>query len=169
MTIVESTPLESPPDVAPPESPETESSVPRIEGEQQAPATTPATAASESTPADEAFLGLRLGDQLFVGVLLTAGLALLTVYLVQLSGWGRRPIEIERLPAHQYDYRLDINRAPWMEWLQLEGIGETLARRIVDDRERNGPFRSVEDLQRVKGIGPKILERMRPWLEVKDP
>ena len=169
MTSVETTPLENPPAVAPPESPDASSAL-SVEMVHQPPGITLAlSSASESTTPDEAVFGLRRGDQLFVGVLLTTGLALLAIYLFQLSGWGRRPIEIDRLPAHQYDYRLNINQAPWMEWLQLEGIGETLARRIVADREQHGPFRSVDDLQRVKGIGPKILDRMRPWLEVQAP
>jgi competence protein ComEA len=43
-----------------------------------------------------------------------------------------------------------------------------LARRIVADREQNGPFRSVDDLARVKGIGPKTLEHLRPWVRLAE-
>jgi competence protein ComEA len=75
-----------------------------------------------------------------------------------------KPVEITRLPEHRFDYRLDINTATWVEWMQLENIGEVTARRIVADREQNGPFPSIESLERVPGIGPKTLESMRPWL-----
>ncbi|HET6323107.1 MAG TPA: helix-hairpin-helix domain-containing protein, partial [Planctomycetaceae bacterium] len=53
-------------------------------------------------------------------------------------------------------------------WGQIQGIGDALARRIVADREENGPFQSVEDLGRVKGIGPKTLEHLRPWVRVDE-
>ena len=55
----------------------------------------------------------------------------------------------------------DINRATAAEWDELPGIGPSKAQAIVEDRERNGPFRSIDDLARVKGIGPKLLERLR--------
>jgi competence protein ComEA len=63
-------------------------------------------------------------------------------------------------------YRIDINAASWPELTQLDGIGPSLAKRIVDDREENGPFASVNDLQRVSGIGPKTLEKNLHWLRV---
>ncbi len=48
----------------------------------------------------------------------------------------------------------------------LEGIGESKARAIVEHRRRNGAFRSVDELALVKGIGPKTLELNRPRLRV---
>jgi competence protein ComEA len=93
-------------------------------------------------------------------------LALLVVHWIRLSSWGTSPIEIERLESRGTDFRFDINSATWVEFRQLDGIGETLAHRIVEDREQNGPFQSIDDLRRVRGIGPKTLERIRPWLEI---
>jgi competence protein ComEA len=49
---------------------------------------------------------------------------------------------------------------------RLPGIGPVLARRIVEDRGRNGQYRRLEDLLRVKGIGPKKLKKLRPHLQV---
>jgi competence protein ComEA len=89
------------------------------------------------------------------------------ISVVVQSGWGVQPIEIERLPERSLEFQLEINRATWVEWMQLEGIGETLAHRIVADRETNGPFVSIEDIGRVKGIGPKTIEKIRPWLRVE--
>ena len=62
----------------------------------------------------------------------------------------------------------DINRATEAEWDELPGIGPAKARAIVEDRERNGPFRSIDDLARVKGIGPKLLERIREAIEARN-
>lgn len=53
--------------------------------------------------------------------------------------------------------RLDPNRADAVELDRLPGIGPGLARRIVRDREENGPFRRVEELSRVPGIGAATL------------
>ena len=86
----------------------------------------------------------------------------------RLSGWGLHPVEIDRLPARKYEYKIDINNATWVEWVQLNGIGEVLARRIIDEQATNGPFESIDDLRRVKGIGPKTLEKIRGFLVIHD-
>lgn len=124
---------------------------------------TPPEAASQS---ESASLGLRRGDQYFAGICAIVALLLLAAYTFRLNGWGQPPIEIDRLPARRYDYQLDVNRASWFEWTLLEGIGEKLARRIVADREQNGSFTTIEDVQRVPGIGPKTWEQIRPWLTI---
>ena len=56
---------------------------------------------------------------------------------------------------------VDVNRASQEELTSLKGIGPVLAKNIVDYRQKNGPFRSVEDLLQVKGIGAKKLEGLR--------
>ncbi len=62
---------------------------------------------------------------------------------------------------------ININSASVEELEKLPSVGPALASRIVDDRARNGPFRKVEDLDRVKGIGPKLIEKMRPFIVVE--
>jgi competence protein ComEA len=114
----------------------------------------------------ESHFWLRRSDQLFVGIVALIALVLMAWHWARLSGWGMQPVEIDRHPRQWLEYKLDINSATPIEWAQLAGIGETLARRIVDDRARNGPFESIDDLQRVKGIGPKTVERIRPHLTV---
>lgn len=51
---------------------------------------------------------------------------------------------------------------------ELQGIGPAKARAIVDYRENNGPFETVEDLLKVKGIGPKVLEDNRGNILIDD-
>lgn len=58
-------------------------------------------------------------------------------------------------------FPIDVNRASEADLTALRGIGPALARRIVAYREANGPFRSVEELVQVKGIGAAKLEGFR--------
>jgi competence protein ComEA len=64
---------------------------------------------------------------------------------------------------------IDLNLATKAELRLIPGIGDALAQRIVDYRGRNGPFRTVEELRKVSGIGPKTLERIRHHLFVTAP
>lgn len=60
-----------------------------------------------------------------------------------------------------------LNAAGETELESLPGIGPVLARRIIAHRMRDGPYRRLEDLLRVEGIGPKLLERLRPLVVVE--
>ncbi len=57
-----------------------------------------------------------------------------------------------------------VNRTTADTLTYLPGVGAVLAGRIVAERERGGPFRNQADLRRVKGIGPKLTERLGPLL-----
>ncbi|MBT4864479.1 MAG: helix-hairpin-helix domain-containing protein [Planctomycetaceae bacterium] len=127
----------------------------------------PVEVVSDTVPEQNARIWFGRGDQLFVGTMVIAVIVLMAVHWVRLSGWGLQPIEIDRLPERSLEFQLEINSATWVEWMQLEGIGETLAHRIVADRETHGPFLSVEDVGRVKGIGPKTIDKIRPWLRAE--
>jgi competence protein ComEA len=61
---------------------------------------------------------------------------------------------------------LNVNRASAEELTQLPGIGPVLAERIVAFREAHGPFRTVDDLLAVPGIGPKTLAGFRDLITV---
>lgn len=61
---------------------------------------------------------------------------------------------------------LDLNGASVAGLETLPGIGARKAADIVADREANGPFASVDELDRVRGFGPATVERLRPWLVV---
>jgi len=60
----------------------------------------------------------------------------------------------------------DLNRATAAELDALPGIGPVLAGRIVDRRLRTGPYRHVDDLLEVPGIGLRLLDRLRPLVTV---
>ncbi len=73
---------------------------------------------------------------------------------------------LSRLPAASVEPLLgvDLNRATREELALLPGIGPVASARIMDDRRRRGPFRQVDALQRVHGIGPKTVQAIRPYL-----
>ena len=55
---------------------------------------------------------------------------------------------------------VDINTATTQELVSLQGIGPAKAQAIVEYRQKNGPFKATKDLSKVKGIGPKIMEKL---------
>ena len=82
---------------------------------------------------------------------------------------NRTPVQIQALPAATAAEEtaspteagpIDINTADVLHLQTLPGIGEVIARRIVDYREKNGPFQSVGELTKVEGIGEKKLEEI---------
>jgi len=66
----------------------------------------------------------------------------------------------------QANVPVNINTAAAEQLTAIPGIGEAMARRIVEWREEHGPFGRIEDLMKVKGIGEKSLEKMRPHITV---
>jgi competence protein ComEA len=97
--------------------------------------------------------------------------ALIATSLLAMAGWWAwqgqlrgRLIELERAEPIAIDFKIDVNRADWPELALMPNIGEQLAKRIVADRQERGLYRDLAELRRVRGIGPKTLESMRPYL-----
>ena len=107
---------------------------------------------------------LTLGDQVATAVF--ASLALVFMASSWLASGGLRGglVDIDAAEPLEATFQTDINSADWTELMQLPEIGEALAKRIVESRAKEGRFTSHDDLDRVRGIGPKTLERIRPFL-----
>src|SRR3954462_9500969 len=114
-------------------------------------------------PADDGWRPvLRRMDQAAVAALVTLALVGMGVYWVAQGGPRGELIEIDRAEPLTARYLVDINEAEWPELAELPDIGEIMARRIVDSRQTQGAFRDHHDLRRVRGIGPRTLEKMKP-------
>jgi competence protein ComEA len=109
-------------------------------------------------------LWLRRADQAVAAVFIAASLAAIGGYWVWQGRIRGRLVEIERAEPIAIETKIDINAADWPELALMPNIGEALAKRIVDDRAENGPFFELNDLRRVRGIGPVTLENMKPYL-----
>jgi competence ComEA-like helix-hairpin-helix protein len=64
---------------------------------------------------------------------------------------------------------LDLNRATADDLDAIPGIGPALAKRIIDYRLARGPFKQIEDLREVSGIGPQNLQKLKPYLGLGSP
>ncbi len=99
-----------------------------------------------------------------MGALVIVALVAMATFWVAAGGGTGGLVEIDEAGPRTFQFQVDVNAADWSELAQLPGIGETLARRIVESRRNEGHFQTLDDLRRVRGIGPRILERMRPYL-----
>ncbi len=89
----------------------------------------------------------------------------LVLVLVCWRGWtdktGTRPTEAQ-------PHRADLNHASRSELQQLPGVGPNRADTLLAYRDSIGGFPNTDELRKVKGIGPKKQNQLRPWIEVSD-
>ena len=93
-------------------------------------------------------------------------LVILSVEWISVATERPEPLKIQRGETFRQQFRVEVNSATWVEWMQLDGIGISMAHRIVADRTLNGPFQTIDDLTRVPGIGDATLDQIRPWLTI---
>jgi competence ComEA-like helix-hairpin-helix protein len=97
-------------------------------------------------------------------LVISIGLVLLATGVAYTANLARHP----PTPLQAVQESLDLNEVSFEELLVLPGIGPTLAQRIILYRERRGPFRSVEELVNVEGIGPKLFGELGKRLRVRE-
>ena len=64
---------------------------------------------------------------------------------------------------------VDINTADKETLMTLSGVGESFAQKIIKYRERNGDFKSVQELTNIRGIGPALVEKNKDVLTAGKP
>jgi len=90
--------------------------------------------------------------------------------LLTLAGWAR--LEAQEKTAAKpkavaaVTTPVNINTASVAQLEALPGIGAKTAQLIVDHRQKNGPFKKVEELMNVKGIGEKSFLKLKPMVTV---
>src|SRR5215813_2024064 len=107
---------------------------------------------------------LRRADQAVVAAFCLFGIIALVLYWTAQGGLNGRLIELDHADKTKADFKVDVNSAELNELIAIPEIGQTLAQRIVDYRKQHGPFKDIQDLRHVRGIGPKTLERLKPFL-----
>lgn len=64
---------------------------------------------------------------------------------------------------------INVNTASLNELQELPGIGPAYSKRIIEYRKKHGGFSAVDELIKIKGIGKKRLEKLQPFVKLKDP
>ena len=118
-------------------------------------------------------MGLNLTRQekqvlLFVGAVVLAGIAIQYFQKINPRFKVVLPpvVAAQRAATTIIDKKVNPNKANSEELIRLPGIGPTLAENIIEYRNSHGGFKSLEELEKVKGLGPKKLERLKDYLEV---
>ena len=65
--------------------------------------------------------------------------------------------------------KIDLNTATLSQLNSLPGIGPVIAERILELREKSGPFKRIEDLMNIRGIGEKKFLKLKDLITVKTP
>lgn len=88
------------------------------------------------------------------------------VKLPRRGGFARVAAQKEMRGGDAAAARVNLNTATRAELERLPGVGPSLAARVVEHRERHGPFRRAEHLIVVRGFGERRFRQLRPFVEV---
>jgi comEA protein len=83
------------------------------------------------------------------------------------TGEGQINAGISAKSKEPFPHSINVNTASQKEFEQLPRIGPATAKNILEYREKNGSFKSVDELTKVKRIGPKTLELIKPYLTIQ--
>ena len=95
---------------------------------------------------------------------LVAATALVAATGATLAAQAKTPAAAAAKPASTTV--VNINTASVTEFATLPGVGAKMAARIIEYRQKNGPFKKVEELMNVRGIGEKNFLKLKPQLAI---
>lgn len=112
---------------------------------------------------------VRRLELLFIAVLCVVLLASLGVLWLQQKGFFAGAPVVEHSPEQRLEKPIELNTAAWWELRQVPGVSEAVAKRIVEEREKRGGFRTFDELKGVYGVGEKRLEQIRAKVRLVPP
>ena len=101
-------------------------------------------------------------------VRLLASLALAAVFAAHPRAQAAQTAAPARTEAKPAPATINLNTATAAELEKLPGIGQKVAARIVEYRQKNGPFKKIEELMNVRGVGEKNFLKLKPQITVGD-
>ncbi|MDQ3706842.1 MAG: helix-hairpin-helix domain-containing protein [Chloroflexota bacterium] len=112
-------------------------------------------------------LAARLSDEQHISVPKIGEVALHSTIVPTVASQADKEVPVDTAtPPSASTVKVNINTATAKELEALPGIGEVLSKRIVTDREANGPFKVVDDLMRVPGIKDGLMSQLRDLVTV---
>lgn len=112
---------------------------------------------------------MRKFKTLLFPILTLAALLTMTGFFLARNRPGAGPVRTQHPAAEPEEFSpLNLNTATAEELEKLPAIGAVRAQNIVSDREANGPFRTVEDVMRVSGIGNWVYQQIYELVYVED-
>jgi len=110
-------------------------------------------------------------------ILFTAAFLILITIIIYQDANRSYEIRLGRFSSNMYpagsdtynmdhSNRIDVNTATAEEMAELDGLGKTIASRVVNYRNDNGPFLYIEEIKRVKGIGSVLFEKIRDEITI---
>lgn len=88
-----------------------------------------------------------------------------SIHLIALT-WFLMALFSSASLAGNMDKKVNINQATANQLQQIDGIGKTIAGRIIEFRETYGPFKTIDEVKKVKGIGERIFEKIKLNLDI---
>ena len=111
---------------------------------------------------------LKRADQLALATIVLACASVFVIYVVVDHRSRNGLVDIDTAPRKNVQYMVNINQANWPELANLPGIGENLARAIVERREQFGEFETIDQLMEIRGIGERKIEAIKPYVSLSD-
>lgn len=108
---------------------------------------------------------MRKAFMVFVAALFLVGL--FSADLLAQAQQQAPKAEQKAQPAQKEANKVNINKASKAELAKLPGIGDKIAEEIIKYREKNGPFKTIQDIKKVSGVGDKKFEAIKNMISVE--
>lgn len=109
---------------------------------------------------------MRRGNKILGAFLLLTFICIAVVFAIEERAYTPNEISFDVI-AGDSENTINLNTATKEELMRLEGVGEKIAERIIDFRERTRPFETIYDIKLVRGFGETLFEDNKNIISVK--